>query len=172
MKTLVVIDMQTSFVGNIYTIERRRQLISTIAKLCEDFVELDWPIITVEFTTNKYGETTHDIMEIVECHSRWIPCEKHECNGGHEINQILKDNDWPEDLVVVGIYGDQCVAETVDELANRINGSIQIPTDAVWPKFEPVDHDGEKYWFKTPNYKHCTVYYEKNTADIIGVKNA
>lgn len=129
-KTLVIIDMQPDFIG-----EYNQDLILTICTLIRHAKQNEWPIILVEFSG--YGYTVEPIREAI---SDYPCCEtilKSNQDGGQEILDCIHSHPaWPLDLLVCGIFGDECVAETVCGLFNNSDIiEVDVITDAVYPNY-------------------------------------
>lgn len=141
-KTLVIIDMQSDFLGT-----SERNLIPVICRLIQFAKRNELPIILVKFLT--CGNIDSAILkEVKDYHSR-ATVYKTGCDGGREVIECLVANDWSFDLLVCGVWGNQCVTETVSGLFNNSDVvEVSVVTDAVYPPYlsssEPDEHGQQK----------------------------
>ena len=130
-RTLVIIDMQDSFIccGD------EEELIPAICKLCHHAKQNKWPIILVEF--NASGRTTSAILEAVENYPFTETVTKETGSGGKEVMAcLLHHPEWPLNLLVCGIYGPECVAETVAGLLDNSDlVEVDVIIDAIYPPY-------------------------------------
>lgn len=129
-KTLVIIDMQTGFVGH-----EEKDIIPAICTLIRHAKESNWGIIVVEFESN--GDTEKEITDMLINYPHFITVHKEECDGSLDIFEALSDlPQWSQDFLVCGLYGPECVAETVDGLLYESKLSeVTVVEDAVWPDY-------------------------------------
>ena len=140
-KTLVIIDMQNGFLEagdpDCYDI------IPNICRTIQHAMINGWGIIIVEYTNN--GQTDNDILEAVSGYNRLQFVSKDAPDGGRAILSRLKANPGLSlDLLVCGIYGDMCVAQTVSGL---LSGSslveVSIIDDIVYPEYCAYQGDND-----------------------------
>ena len=131
MKTLVIIDMQETYIG-----DDNDWLVPNVIDLIHEFGQKQWPIILVEFE-HACSETDAEIMSALWEYDRLVRyVEKNRVSGAAEVLYELRKTQWPKDLVVCGVYGNECVAATAEELVKlepKIN--VEIRRDCVWPAF-------------------------------------
>jgi len=130
-KTLVIIDMQDWFIKH----QEERDLIPIICELIKQARQQRWAIILVEFYT--CGPTNEIILEAVKDYPYTRTIIKSNHDGGKEIIECLGNHPaWSTDLLVCGIYGDECVPATVDGLLNNNNlVEVSVITDAIHPPY-------------------------------------
>ncbi len=148
-RTLVIIDMQKSFIN-----EDELEIIPNIILLIEHAMAKGWAIIIVEFKCiySLYGEGNTDkaLTEILGKYPHQETLTKYGCDGSKEILRCIESQSaWSLNLLVCGIYGDECVPETVAGLFDRSDlVEVDVVTDAICPEYmsssEPDDYDQQK----------------------------
>lgn len=159
-RTLVIIDMQYIFVK---TLRDKDNLIPTICRLVQYARQRKWAIILVEFS--QCGTTNVKIINALKGYPYQAKVVK-ECNdGGREIIKcIIREKTWSFDLLVCGVYGPECVAETVAGLLNHSDlVEVDIITDAVCPAYrslsEENEYDGRQREFEVVMEDVCVDVY-------------
>lgn len=129
-KTLVIIDMQSGFMD-----EDEYDIVPAICRLIRHAKHNKWAIIVVEFSYN--GNTNCDVVETIGDYPHFVTVMKKQCNGGREVINCLNSHPaWSLNLLVCGVYGPECVAETVCGIfdASDLVG-VDVVTDAVYPNY-------------------------------------
>jgi len=128
-KTLIIIDMQESFVSS------ADRIAGTVCGLVRHAKKEQWPIIIVEITFS--GKTLQPILEeIGPSYELVARVQKSKMDGGAEIIECIEELSWPLHTVVCGVYGDQCVSHTVSGLfENSSLVEVDVVTDAVDPGY-------------------------------------
>jgi len=133
-KTLVIVDMQNYFLrGSDYG--DLSYMIPTFTELILHAMKNQWGIILLEFSS--CGETAKEITSILQNYDRKVVLEKEEQSGAKLILDFLISNGWwPTDLIVCGLYGDECVYRTVNDLLGLSDSiKISIIDDMVYPPY-------------------------------------
>ena len=134
MKTLIIVDMQDKFSG-----AKNEWLIEKIVSLVETAIHNGWPIVVLEY--KGCGQTLDEIMKCLGSYSDYDVVEKQGVCGADQVLDHLSKNrsSWPLDFAVCGIYGDACVAATVNSLLSdeEVDG-VDVVTDAIVPGY-PVN---------------------------------
>jgi nicotinamidase-related amidase len=133
-KTLVVIDMQEHYVNS-----KELHLIPRICSLIKQARQNNWAIILVQLKCSSGTSICEEIFAAVENYPHLAIVSKPGMDGGEQVLDCLKYSpNWSLDLLVCGIYGDQCVAATVEGL---LTGSdlveVSVIHDAVHPEYVP-----------------------------------
>lgn len=138
-KTLVIIDMQSEFLGVCQWYQPTCCLIDdivpTICSLVRHAKNNGWAIIVVEF--RDHGETDRAIHNSLVGYSHWATVYKKGMDGGKQVvDCINKHPSWPLNILVCGLYGPQCVASTVSGMLDfSALIEIDVVTDAVYPDY-------------------------------------
>ena len=129
--TLVIIDMQELFIN-----EDEEDIIPNIIALIKHAIAKKWAIIVVEYDGS--GETDQEIEQTLQGYPHKETVTKYGQDGGKEVVDCLESHPaWSVNLIVCGIYGPDCVAQTVRGiLSNSDVAEIDIVTDAVCPPYE------------------------------------
>lgn len=127
-RTLVIIDMQKYFSVS-------DNLIPTICGLIQHAKQNRWAIILVKFQGS--GPIFKEILETIKDYPNQATVTKSACDGGREIIKCINDRkSWSLDLLVCGVYGDECVSETVAGLFNNSDlVEVDVITDAIYPPY-------------------------------------
>lgn len=136
MKTLVLIDFQTYYLNPIPE-EKRKELIKNVIRISRVFMANDWPIIIVQFIDcgqlledDRLIEEIQDILS----YKNTILVMKNKCDGSEDILDQIDLNKLSLNVIVGGVYTDECVFETVNGLAERDRHiSITVLEDCIWP---------------------------------------
>jgi nicotinamidase-related amidase len=126
VKTLVIVDMQPGFIG-----VSEKPIIPNVIKSVQYAIRQGWPIVVVEF--EGYGETEVDVMAEVLKSPQYEIVTKHQCSGGEEVSEACHKRGWPNNFVVCGVYGDQCVSDTIATLVDIHGTVVDIIKNAVYP---------------------------------------
>lgn len=137
MKTLVIVDMQPYFLNS----TKEKGIIPNVIKSVRYAIQQGWPIIVVEY--DGCGNTHDDIVAEVLKSPRYEFVTKSDCSGGKEVSKVCEERGWPNNFVVCGVYGDQCVAHTVAALLDIHGTVVNIIKDAVYPEYVSVDSDDD-----------------------------
>jgi len=128
--TLVIVDMQHEFLS--WFIEKtRNRLVENTCNFVALAMRDDAPIILVEY--GGCGQTHGAIYETIEDYLVQETVTKYTADGSQEIIEAIESHNWPKKLLVCGIYGNECVFDTVDGLRNKYDVSI-LP-EAIEPPF-------------------------------------
>lgn len=135
--TLIVIDMQPGFSPN------HPKLISNVSEEINLAKANNAGIIFLEYwrkmfngdIDNTFKDTLPELLSLVDGYDKVERVKKFECSGEMAICDFL--NSHPEynreNFVICGIYVDQCVYQTVNDLHNRLPTiNIEIPIGACW----------------------------------------
>lgn len=130
-RTLVVIDMQDWFINY----PEEQDLIPIIYDLIKQARQQRWAIILVEY--GGCGPTNEIILEGVRDYPYTRTVIKFGEDGGEEIIECLnKHPAWSPDLLVCGIFGDECVPATVNGLFHNSNlVEVNVVADAIYPPY-------------------------------------
>ena len=134
-KTLVVIDMQEHYLRP----NAGDTILSTVCELIEQARQNNWAIILVQLVYGKGTSICKDVLNAVEDYPHLAFVTKSGMDGGEQILECLKHSPkWSLDLLVCGVFGDQCVAATVEGL---LTGSdlveVSVVQDAIYPEYAP-----------------------------------
>ncbi len=146
-RTLVIIDMQSFFLDDDDD-DDHDSVISSVCSLIQHARQEKWAIIVVEYSGS--GETVEAITETLKDYPNQETVIKNDCDGGSKIMECLNSNKiWSNDLVVCGVYGDQCVSQTVAGLFNSSNlVEVDVVLDAIYPPYmsssEPDEHNQQQ----------------------------
>lgn len=137
MKTLVVIDIQKSL------IQRSLQdneidvlsVIRSITDLVYEFKYRKWPIMMVQFI--QYDTPIiPELLSIVKNYNCWQLVNKDRVDGSGAILSKQRYWQWPTNFTVCGIYGEECVAETVNGLiVKEPKARVEVMVDAIYPGY-------------------------------------
>jgi nicotinamidase-related amidase len=135
-KTLVIVDMQECFMRDCMD-----NVIDNIKALIRHARDKLWPVVIVEYLAE--GEEELGVSEIIEeitealrgyDNVTWVG--KQDDDGGWEVNDCIQELRWPIDLVVCGVYANQCVAATVAGYLDAMpDAQVDVVDDAVWPHY-------------------------------------
>ncbi len=136
--TLVIIDMQSLFVD-----KDEMEIIPNIIALIRHAMKKKWAIIVVEYSGS--GETDQEITQVLRGYPHKETVTKYNNNGGKEVVECLESYPtWSTNLLVCGIYGHECVSQTVAGLFERSDVvEIDVVADAVCPPYE--SHNGSNH---------------------------
>lgn len=129
-RTLVIIDMQDCFLDDI-----DEQILPTVCSLVRHARQNEWAIIVVEL--DGFGNTDVAILDELAGYLHKDIVMKYRCNGGLEVIRCINDHPtWSLDLLVCGLYGDECVSETVAGLFDESDlVEVTVVNDAIWPEY-------------------------------------
>jgi nicotinamidase-related amidase len=136
MKTLILIDFQSHYLGEVPE-EKRKELIKNVIRISKVFMANDWPIILVQFID--CGQLLEDdrlIQEIQDIlsYENSILVTKDKCDGSVEILDAIDLNKFPLDLLIGGVYTNECVVLTIDGLIEKDKHlTINVLEDCIWP---------------------------------------
>lgn len=137
-KTLVIIDMQDDFMD-----ENEFIIVPAICELICHAKRNNWGIIVVEY--HGYGETHEQICHSLFGYQKCRTVYKGDCDGSYEILSLINNcPGWSQNLLICGIYGPECVAQTVEGLLlDKNHGEIDVVMDAIFPDYLPYDTQEE-----------------------------
>lgn len=140
-KTLVIIDMQEVFIRQS---KHDLDLTSLICELIRHARQQRWAIILVEY--DSFDSTVKEIIEALKDYPYQETVIKSCNDGGEKIIECIRNKKtWSLDLMVCGLYGDQCVAETVQGLFDNSNEVlVDVVADAVWPPYSSSSKKNEQ----------------------------
>jgi nicotinamidase-related amidase len=143
MKTLILIDFQTHYCSQMGD-EKRKELIENVTRISKVFMVNNWPIIVVYFDSSYNDNYIIQEMEDILKYENSIFVTKTRCDGSEQILDQIDLHRWPLNVIVCGVYGNECVQETVNGLAERDKDiSITILKDCIWPDCVAIDPDNE-----------------------------
>lgn len=142
MKTLILIDFQEFYCEQAN--HKRKELIENVVKISRVFMANNWPIIIVYFEGAYDRKDLIKEMEDILEYKRSVLVKKTRCDGSEQILDQIDLHEWPLNVVVCGVYGNECVQETVNGLAER-DRKIQISVleDCIWPNSLSIETDYE-----------------------------
>lgn len=131
-KTLVIVDMQQYFVC-VGSVEHK--MAADMCLLIQHAMANKWGIILVEYDGS--GDTIKLILDTVSGYQHLEIVKKSEQNGGPEVIACLDSNPkWSMNLIVCGIFGDQCVPDTVRGIFDNSDiVEIDVVTDLIYPSY-------------------------------------
>jgi len=143
MKTLILIDFQSYYLSGMPE-EKRKELIENVTKISRVFMANNWPIIVVYFDSSfEDNYLIEEMLNILE-YKKSVLVTKNRCDGSEQILDQIDFHNWPLNVVVCGVFGNECVSETVNGLAERDRKiSITILKDCIWPNGVAIDPDNE-----------------------------
>jgi nicotinamidase-related amidase len=109
--TLIVIDMQQSFLDGLYSSDRS-DCVANVKREINKAVKNGSPILFVEF--KDWGHTIKEL--IPQSYSNISFVTKNKRSGAEEIVQELNRQRWSDKIKVCGIFTNQCVKESVIDL--------------------------------------------------------
>lgn len=122
--TLVVIDMQSSFVA-----ARDPSVQNECKSLIKQAMKDKAPIIFVELIS--HGRTMECLFELADHYEHVYVARKQNESGANEVDGLITSNDLPwETLVVCGVNTDMCVSETVLSLTIDFNYKVSLAQKA------------------------------------------
>jgi len=129
--TLVIVDMQELFIN-----EDEEDIIPNIIALIRHAIAKKWAIIVVEYDGS--GETDQEITQTLHGYPHQETVIKYGQDGGKEVVDCLESHPaWSASLLVCGIYGPDCVAQTIQGIfANSDVAEVDVVADAVCPPYE------------------------------------
>lgn len=136
-KTLVIIDMQECFMRDCMD-----DVINNIQTLVRHARNQSWPVVIVEYLANGEedlgeSETIEEITAVLKGYNNVTWVGKQDDDGGWEVNDCIRKLEWPIDLIVCGVYANQCVAATIAGYLDEIpDAQVDVVDDAVWPHYE------------------------------------
>lgn len=150
MRTLVVVDAQYHYLS--WDVNGYDKIIKNIQKMVQKWKKQNWPIIFVEFGSEK---TLSDITNLVKGYNKVYTIRKDEADGSQQVSNVVFNNNLPKDLHFCGVNWNQCVQTTIFHLLiNHSDISVKAYRQASNPncfrrKFEKYHRWGHmKYIFK------------------------
>jgi len=133
MKTLILIDFQTHYCSQMGD-EKRKELIENVTRISKVFMVNNWPIIVVDFKGTYDDNDLIEEMRNVLKYKNAILVEKHRCDGSTEILDAIDLNGFPLDVLIGGVYTNECVVMSIDGLIEKDkNINIVVLEDCIWP---------------------------------------
>jgi nicotinamidase-related amidase len=134
--------MQDHFLGEVLD----NDLVPIVCDLIQHAKHNGWAIILLQYEHPSSTKIHHDIIESVKDYPHTDTITKYGGDGGAEVLSCIKDHpSWPLDMVVCGIYGDECVSETVAGLFDLSDlAEIEIVVDAVYPGYVSMSEKDEQ----------------------------
>lgn len=143
MKTLILIDFQQHYMQEVPE-EKRKILIENVMRISRVFQVNNWPIVVVYFDSS-FGDNylIKEMIDILE-YENSVLVTKYRCDGSEQILDQIDLHEWPLNVVVCGVYGNECVQETVNGLAERDRKiQINVLEDCIWPNSLSIETDYE-----------------------------
>lgn len=143
MKTLILIDFQQYYFQQIPE-EKRKELIENVKRISKVFMINNWPIIVVYFDSSfEDNYLIEEMLNILE-YKKSVLVTKKGCDGSTEILDAIDLNRFSLNVVMGGVYGDECVSETLNGLVEKDRKiSITVLKNLVWPNGLVIDQDHE-----------------------------
>jgi len=133
MKTLILIDFQSHYLGEVPE-EKRKELIKNVTKISKIFMANNWPIIVVYFDSSYNDNYLVEEMRDILKYKNAVLVTKHRCDGSTEILDAIDLNGFPLDLLIGGVYTNECVVLTIDGLIEKDKHlTINVLEDCIWP---------------------------------------
>lgn len=138
-RTLVIIDMQDYFIDKC----EYSYLVPVICELIQYARQKRWAIILVEFYL--CGPTNTEITVALKDYPYQATVIKANNDGGREVIKYINNRKtWSLDLLVCGVYGDECVPETVAGLFDASDlVEVDVIVDAVHPPYRSLSEKDE-----------------------------
>lgn len=110
-------------------------LIKNIADLMHEFKYQRWPIMMVRFI--QYDTPiVSELLDIVKDYRCYQIVHKDMVDGSRPILSQQKYWGWPLNFSVCGIYGSECVAETVNGIVYKEpKARVEVMVDAIYPEY-------------------------------------
>lgn len=146
MKTLILIDFQQYYMLQVPE-PQRKKLINNTIRISKVFIINNWPIIVVQFID--CGELLEDDaliqeMQDILSYENSILVTKQRCDGSEQILDQIDLHGWSLNVIVCGVFGDECVQESVNGLAERDRKiQINVLEDCIWPNSLSIETDYE-----------------------------
>ena len=137
-KTLVIIDMQDHFLT-----QNDKGLISRVCELVEYARQKKWAIILVEMESD--NKTIKEILDAVGDYPHQATVVKSGMDGGREVIECINSKKtWSLNILICGVYGDQCVSRTVSGLFDNSDlVEVDVIGDAVNPAYSSSSEEDE-----------------------------
>lgn len=137
MKTLVVIDMQIGLLAP--SIKTNpigiASVVKNISDLMYEFKYQQWPIMMVQFVQYE-TPIISELISIVKNYNCWQLVNKDRVDGSDAVLSKQQYWKWPTNFTVCGIYGDECVAETVNGIIHKEpNAHVEVMIEAIYPNY-------------------------------------
>jgi nicotinamidase-related amidase len=145
MKTLILIDFQNYYMTQVPEKERRK-IIENTTRLARVFMTNDWPIIVVMYE-DVFDDVNNDIvpeMKDILLYKNSVLVRKNRPDGSEQVLDQIDFHKWPLNVVVCGVFGDECLQETVNGLLERDRQiEIEVLKDCMWPDRIVIEEDNE-----------------------------
>lgn len=127
-RTLVVIDVQPHFV-DLIPVDIGQSCLEAVKELMREAVRKRRPVVGLHMDpTEEYG-LLEDLIPIRSRLYQWV-CKESE-DGSAEVLKCVEENGFPYSFDVCGMYGNQCVQDTVLGLTKLVpEASIALHSQA------------------------------------------
>lgn len=132
-RTLVVVDMQDHFLDRCMC----EDLVPVICGLIQHARQNKWAIILLQYEHTGCRPIHQKILESVKDYPHTDTVAKYTGDGGEQVLDCINEHpSWPLSIVVCGVYGGDCVSDTVAGLLDLSDlVEIDVVTDAVHPNY-------------------------------------
>ena len=145
MKTLILIDLQNYYMTQVPEKERRK-IIKNATRLARVFMTNAWPIIVVMYE-GVFDDVDNDIiqeMKDILLYKNSVLVGKNRPDGSEQILDQIDLHRWPLHIIACGVFGDECLQETVNGLLERDRQiEIEVIKDCMWPDRIVIEEDNE-----------------------------
>lgn len=145
MMTLICVDLQTYYMSQVPE-EQSRIVIENTVRISRVFMANGWPIIVVmyEGVFDDCGNDTIEEMQDILSYRNAVLVKKRRPDGSEQILDQIDCHKWPLNVVVCGVFGDECVQETVNGLLERDRRiEVSVLKDCIWPNRMAIEEDNE-----------------------------
>jgi len=133
MKTLILIDFQSHYLGEVPE-EKRKELIKNVIRISKVFMINNYPIIVVYFDSSYNDNYLVEEMRDILKYKNAVLVTKHRCDGSEQILDQIDLHKWPLNLLVGGVYTNECVVFTINGLIEKDKHiTINVLEDCIWP---------------------------------------
>jgi hypothetical protein len=152
-RVLVVVDMQPHYLNG-YSDSEKKLLVDAVAEQICLARALGWPIVFLEFQPTKtYGQTLPELTALVDGYEpNYRVLGKYERSGAGEVLRACEHAGFDyTGFQVCGIYADQCVQDTVTNIAlNRTECVVAVVPTACRSYYQVNGMENQYDWLTFP----------------------